>query len=251
MTTAAVALAAVAAWLSFRPPAARPSRRVRIGGAAVVAALPVLMILPAVPRLLVPAAALAAVAGVLALAWATRARAKTAEAHRARVLESCELLAAELLAGSAPGPALARAALAWPLLAPAASANTLGADVAATLRALAATPGAEYLRLLAAAWTVGQGGGHQMAHSVGAIADRIRALTQTRRVIEGELASARATARLLAALPFLVLLIGGGSGAAWRFLLIDPLGQLVLVAGLGLELLGLWWLERIAAGAVR
>jgi tight adherence protein B len=62
-----------------------------------------------------------------------------------------------------------------------------------------------------------------------------------------ELASAQATARLLAVLPVAVLLLGNGLGGdPVGFLLSSPGGLVCLVAGLSLEYAGLAWLTRIA-----
>ena len=67
-------------------------------------------------------------------------------------------------------------------------------------------------------------------------------------MVDGELASARATARLVALLP----VAGPGDGlrasAATRsgFLLRTPAGWLCLAAGLGFGLAGLWWIEALA-----
>ena len=161
-------------------------------------------------------------------------------------------MSAELAAGQPPGLALGRAATSWPLLAPVAEASDLGGDVALALRRVAAEP-------VPATCAVSPGRGcwptaaapASPRRSTGSPAS-IRADRALRRVVESELASARATARLVAGLPLVVLLLGNGGGAsAWAFLLRTPVGLLCLAAGLALGLAGLWWIERIAAQVTR
>ena len=183
--------------------------------------------------------------------WRLRRRRQEAVATADRVLETCELLAAEVAAGQPPGHALARAAAAWPVLAPAAEAGTLGGDLPRTLRELSERPGASELRLVGAAWEVAHRSGSGLADALDRVSATVRADRATRRVVESELASARATARLVAALPVLVLLLGAGAGTSpWTFLVATPIGWACLVGGLGLGLAGLWWIERVAAGVV-
>jgi len=169
-------------------------------------------------------------------------------ADQAAVLEACDLLAAELAAGRPPGAALAAAAERWPPLVAAVEALRLGADVPGALRSLAAEHrGAADLRWVAGAWQVAQRSGHGLAAALERTADSLRARRRTRRLVDSELASARATARLVASLPLAVLVMGSGAGSdPWSFLLRTPLGWACLVSGLALVALGLWWIERLA-----
>jgi tight adherence protein B len=180
--------------------------------------------------------------------WRAGARRRAAATVSARVLETCVLLASELAAGRPAGAALARAADEWPPLGPAAEAGALGSDVPSSLRVLAGIEGAADLRLLAAAWEVAHRTGHGLAATVALVADDLRAAQATRRVVESELASARATARLVALLPLPVLVLGSGTGGdPLGFLFGTPLGLTCLGGGLGLGIAGLWWIEAIAA----
>lgn len=243
----AAAASSVAVWLLV------PGRRALAPGRR-RAATPVLAVGVAVAALLLGSPRTAALAAVVVgVAGAVRALLRHRAARRERVrtsrqvLEACELVAAELAAGQPPGSALVRAARRWPGLAPAANAQAMGGDVPTALRHLARTPGAEDLRLVAAAWQVAHRSGHGLADAVGRVAIRVRAQRQTRRVVESELASARATARLVALLPVLALAMGSGAGGSpVGFLLGTPVGLACLVAGLALGLAGLWWIEAIA-----
>jgi tight adherence protein B len=219
-----------------------PLRGMAVGAAGVVALL-------AVTRPRVAALALVGL-GVLAGAGLLVRRRRGRRAARqvsGRVLESCELLAAELASGQPPGRSLGRAALSWPALRPAADANELGGDVPEALRRLATLPGAADLRLVAAAWAVSSRSGQGLADSVRRCAEGLRDSQRAQRVVEGELASARATARLVAALPLLALLMGTGAGGSpLDFLFGHPLGLACLAGGLLFGFAGLWWIEVIA-----
>lgn len=242
---AATAGCAVALLLTPRH-VVRPAGAGRAWPATALAATAVLVALAPlrVSVLVLLGAALAAAGTAL---WRRRAARQQAARTSATVVEVCEQLAAELASGQPPGPALDRAARDWPALLPVAEAFRIGSDVPAALRRAAAAPGAGDLQWVAAAWQVAQRTGQRLADAVDRVALELRAAQATRRVVDGELASARATAKLVAALPVAALAMGSGVGGdPWAFLLGTPVGLGCLTAGLALGFLGLWWIEAIA-----
>jgi tight adherence protein B len=248
MTWLAVAAVAAAAWLLVRPaprvvggrPPAGPVVACGVAGLLTVTALS----RPDTAAVLLVVAP--AGAGAAALVRRHR-RGRRAALVAGRVLECCDAIAGELAAGQPPGAALRRAAGTWPPLAAVAETHDLGGEVPRALRRVAALPGAGDLRLLAAAWTVSHRTGQGLSDAVRRCADTLRADRATRRVVAGELASARSTARLLAFLPVAATVMGAGAGAdPLGFLLGEPLGLVCLAGGLGFGLAGLWWLESIA-----
>jgi tight adherence protein B len=205
------------------------------------------LVLLAPPSWLVPSLLVAlAVAGGLAL-WSRRRAARESARNAALLAEICDLLAAELAAGRPAEVALAEAAEAWPEIKPVAEVCRLGGDVPEALRRAALVPGAGGLRFLAAAWSVSLRAGGGLASSTRRVADAVRRDQATRRLVNGELASARATARLVAGLPVVALLMGSGAGAdPWSFLMTTPAGLACLAGGLAVGFAGLWWIELIA-----
>lgn len=190
---------------------------------------------------------LAGAAGATARLWAARRAAREAHRTSTRVLETCERLAAELAAGRPPVLALGHAAQEWSALSPVAESLRLGTDVAEAWRTVARQPGAGDLRLLAAAWQVAHRTGVGLAAAVDRVAVDLRAVRSTERVVRGELASVRATVKLVAALPLLALAMGSGAGGdPWGFLLGEPVGLACLAAGVTCALAGVAWVEAIA-----
>ncbi|HEX3224127.1 MAG TPA: type II secretion system protein [Nocardioides sp.] len=244
-TLVAVLAAVAGVWLLYPPPPVTTRRTPGRGvlllavGAAALLALPVRVTAPLL--VLVPAL----LAG--RLLWRRHQESRAAEANARRCVEVCDLLAAELAAGRTTEAALDEAVTAWAALRPVADAARLGSDVPTAFAAVAASPGASGLRLLGAAWAVSHRTGAGLRSGTHRVAATVRADQATRQVVAGELASARATARLMAGLPVLALLMGSGAGGdPWAFLLGTSWGLACLAAGLALGMAGLWWIELIA-----
>ena len=101
--------------------------------------------------------------------------------------------------------------------------------------------------MVAAAWQVGHSTGAGLARALAMASERLRDDRATARVVATEMAAATATARLLAALPVAVVLLGNGLGGdPLGFLLRTTPGLVCLSLGLALEYAGLAWLARIA-----
>lgn len=194
---------------------------------------------------------LGAAAG-LGQGWRRRRGQRLRDARRARVVEVGEAMVGELRAGQPPGAALARAAEVWPDLTPVVAAARLGADVPAAFRDRSRLPGAEGLADLAAAWQVSERSGAALTTSLGQVVESARARRFASHLVAGELSSARATARLVAALPLGTLAMSAGIGGdPWSFLFDHPVGLACLAAGVALVLTGLAWIDRIAGSVVR
>lgn len=132
------------------------------------------------------------------------------------------------------------------------AASRWGGDVVAALRQDARDMQEPLLEGLAACWSVSEGTGAGLASSVERLVEGARAAADVRVQLEAHLAAPRATARLLATLPLLGLLLGvslGGDPLSW--LLGTAMGRACVVAGVALTLLGLWWTGRIADRAER
>lgn len=166
------------------------------------------------------------------------------------ITELLSALAAELSAGQPTGMALEAATIGLepPPCPRALAAYRTGADVADALRADARAPGAQALRGLAACWEVSERSGAGLAVAVARLAASLRAGADADAQLAGEVAAVRTSARLLAGLPLLGLLIGQWIGAeplAW--LTGSWVGRGVLLAGVTLEGLGIAWLRRMVS----
>ncbi|MEU6407887.1 type II secretion system F family protein [Microbispora sp. NPDC046933] len=191
--------------------------------------------------------------------WAALARrprpGATAAAWRAASVELCQSLAAELSAGRTPGDALARAvsSVSPPdaaALAPVVAAARDGGDVAAALLHAAPVRGGEGLVRLAACWRVSMAVGGGLTALVERVCASLREAQAHREEVAAQLSGPRATARMLAGLPVLGLLMAAGLGMnPVAFLFGGPAGFACLVVGLALDAAGVWWTRRLVVRA--
>ncbi|MER8057324.1 MULTISPECIES: type II secretion system F family protein [unclassified Streptomyces] len=199
------------------------------------------------------------VAGAAGVPVLRRVR-RAGEARRARerrvdqVIALCGAFAGEVRAGRQPGEALLRAARDSGGLGEAraavVAAARFGGDVPGALAVAARQPGAEGLLGLAACWRVAVDQGAGLAAGLERLDGALRAERDQRADLRAQLAGARATAVLLAALPVLGLLLGAAMGAApLRVLLHSGPGLSCLLIGAVFEAAGLWWSARIVRGA--
>ncbi|UGQ09101.1 type II secretion system F family protein [Yinghuangia sp. ASG 101] len=233
-----------------RVPALLRTPRVRLAATVATCAL----VLAVVARSLVPLVVAVPVA-VFMMRRQDRARARRHAGHlRSGIAELASVMVGELRAGQQPfeaftvavecarGPIRAR-------LADALSAARTGGDVPAALSRAASPPGTDGLVRIAACWRVAADSGAGFAPALGRVAAGLRAEEAGLREVEAELSGARATTRLLAALPLFGILLGHAIGAdPLSVLLHAPVGIACLVLGLVLLATGLTWTDRIAGG---
>lgn len=258
----AAGAAASACWLLVpSPPGGRAGGRAALAGAvlrpgpattvAVAGVVGVLLVVLDGTRLALGLVLLGGAAAGSLLVRRARA-AKRAAARRSAVVEVCEALVGELRAGQPFLASLEHCVDLWSELAPVVAAARLGADVPAALRRLARAPGAEGLAELASACQVSERSGAGLTTALAQVARTARARQATRLLVQGELASAQATARLVAVLPVASLAMSAGIGGdPWHFLLGTPVGLACLAGGLLCAFAGLLWIDRIAAGVLR
>jgi tight adherence protein B len=201
-------------------------------------------------RLALALIALSTAAGAVTLVRRSR-RSRTAERRQGLVVDVCEALVGELRAGQPLTACLEHCVDMWPEVEPVVAAGHLGADVPAAMRRVARLRGAEGLREVASAWQVADQSGAGLAAALAQVAVTARARQATRDLVAGELASARATARLVMVLPLASLAMAAGIGGdPWHFLLATPAGLVCLGGGLLSGWLGMLWIDRIAAAVL-
>ena len=222
------------------------SRQVLVLGAAVAAAWTLLLAWPA--------RAASGPSGSARTSWIDSIVVRLRPGPEPAVQELLSGLAAELSAGQPTAHALQSAAEGLePAPCPlAVAACRTGGDVPAALRADARAPGAQPLRGLAACWEVSECSGAGLSVAVSRLAAGLRADTEADAQLTGEIAAVRSSARLLAALPVLGLVIGQWIGAeplAW--LTGSWAGRAVLAVGLSLQLAGMAWLHHMVSATRR
>lgn len=155
-------------------------------------------------------------------------------------------VAGELRGGSDPTRAVLVCAERYPVAGNGARAARIGGDVPAGLRADAAASGAALLGSMAGAWELAGRTGAGLADVLENLADGYRRTVEVRRTLAVELASPRASARVMSLLPvmgvFLALLLGA-QPLLW--LTTTALGFGCLAAGVTLNVLGYLWIRRI------
>ncbi|MUL46056.1 hypothetical protein FZI85_10130 [Mycobacterium sp. CBMA293] len=198
----------------------------------------------------------AAVVVTVGLRW-RRSRQVAARAREAQILQGAlGILVGELRAGAHPVAAFDAAAgeadgpVAAALGEVAARAR-LGADVAAGLRAVAASSALPaHWQRLAVYWQLARDHGLAIAPLMRAAERDVVARERFSSRIKSNMAGARTTAAVLSGLPALGIVLGQLIGAhPVQFLLGD--GAMVLVVGVMLCCLGLLWSDRIIARAQR
>jgi tight adherence protein B len=190
------------------------------------------------------------IAGTAAHLFGQYRRRRSAHRARADVAQACAVLASYLRVGQVPSAALAIAAADCEVLRKGQQAHTLGAEVVQVWRQQARLPGHGGLLELGRAWQVSVETGAPMSSTLEQVAASLSADQELTRVVNSELAAARATSKVMAALPPCGIGIGyllGGDPAGW--LLDGPAGWACLLAGTLLACAGVLWIEALARRA--
>jgi tight adherence protein B len=177
-------------------------------------------------------------------------RRRSARRARADVAHACTVLASYLRVGQVPSAALAIAAADCEVLRDGHHAHSLGGDVVHVWRQQARRSGHGGLLELARAWQVSVETGAPMSSTLDQVAASLSADQELIRVVNSELATARATSKVMAGLPLCGIGIGyllGGDPARW--LLAGPAGWACLLSGVVLACAGVLWIEALARHA--
>jgi tight adherence protein B len=186
-----------------------------------------------------------------ARAWAAGRRYRQGGARLLRVTEGLSALAADLRSGRSLDAATESAVAAC-------ADDDVGRALARAVRTGEVHPSIpdEALRQafarVAAGVRLSGRTGCSLAAVVAAVEDDLRARHRHHLELRSATAGPRASALVLAGLPLLGLAMGSGVGAdPWQVLTTTPAGQVLLVAGVGLEVAGLAWTRRLVDRALR
>jgi tight adherence protein B len=162
-------------------------------------------------------------------------------------------LAVLLSAGLAPASAWRHLAAAGrerahPLVAAVAEHPALVRDPADAMAAASPDPPVEW-RALTAAWRIAATAGAPLSAVLRSIADALRDRADARREIAVALAAPRATARLVLWLPAAGVLLALVIGVDVVATVLNPIGLISVIAGLGLVHAGRRWTSRLLAAA--
>jgi tight adherence protein B len=177
-------------------------------------------------------------------------RRRSALRARADVAQACTVLASYLRVGQVPSAALAIAAGDCEVLREGHRAHTVGGDPPSVWRQQARRSGHEGLLELARAWQVSIETGAPMSSTLDQVAASLAADQSLMGVANSELAAARATSKVMAALPACGIGIGyllGGNPARW--LLGGLAGWACLLSGVLLACVGVLWIAALARRA--
>ena len=222
---------------------------------------PCLVVTAGTAVIMLPVATVVAAALVTGAVVARRRQAGRRARRRseaAALRDALDVLVGELRVGAHPVTAFGVAAgeVDGPVAAAmgaVASRGHLGADVSAGLRAAAGAselPG--HWERLAVCWQLAQTHGLAIATLMQAAQRDIAERERFSAKFDAGLAGARATAGILAALPLFGIALGQLIGAdSLGFLMAGGVGGWLLVTGVALCCLGLWWSDRIASKALR
>ncbi len=187
------------------------------------------------------------VVGTVAAIVRKRSRAAVAAARRASVARGCEVLASLVRIGHIPTAALLEAARDCPELGRAAALTRVGGEPVPVLRDEGRLPGAAGLVAIAHAWEVSVETGAPVVAALEAVTAELRRSRDLAHVVNTELAAPRATGQLLGVLPFAGIGLGLALGGdPIGFLTGSVVGQICLVAGVGLAGVGVLWSEALA-----
>jgi tight adherence protein B len=268
MTLVSLACALLAVWVGLGPPSGRrltsrlldgspaePPRRFRrfvrpLAGLVVAGGAVAAGVLLAGARGAVLTLAGIVVTGTVLRLVTQRVRQASTLRSQTEVARACDRLASHLRVGQVPTAALAAAAADCGILREAREVQELGGDVTRVWQAQAGRDGQEGLRQLARAWLVSIDTGAPMSATLQEVATGLSADQDLRSVVSGELASPRATGKVMAVLPFCGVAMGyllGGDPIGW--LVADRFGWACLLGGLLLACAGVFWVEQLGRAA--